>query len=517
MNSSSSMEYVAAIDVGTTNLKCQIFSSKFHVVGSSFLKINVLKPHHGWEEIDPEELTNSIKQSLQNALKDAGLKPCMVKNLGLSSQRNTFITWNKTTGKHYHNFITWRDTRSSLIIERFNKSLFLKAVKFVSRILSLMCSSKQIKLAKSFSFTNAQILPKLIWLLENNIDFRKDVNKNEVQFGTLDTWLLYRASKGELHVTDLSCASSTGLFNVFTMTWLPKIVFQFFGFSNNFLPTICDSNLSKHYSGAVQISNIPITCSMADQSSSLFGTGSFSKHTAKVTMGTGMFLDINCGSVPDICLGYFPLVGWMFNDEVCFTLEALDHNSGPLITLGKSIGCYSNLRELNELLLHEKKESFANDVLFVLPDSESSKNRGRNYSFINLTSNTTKADMVKSILESFAFRIKKRLDKLHKEIPGLKLNTLWVDGGVSQNDYICQAISNATSTTVIRMKNNNKTEISCLGVAFMAGLSSGVWSNKDELKDYRSTTDEKFVPEDNDYIGNECKYIRWLYSQKCLY
>ncbi|XP_050541312.1 putative glycerol kinase 5 isoform X2 [Daktulosphaira vitifoliae] len=509
------MEYVAALDVGSTNLKCQIFSSKFDIVGSSIQELIVVKPHHGWEEIDPEELMNSIEDVIQKALKDAGIKSNMVKILGLSTQRNTFITWNKSTRQCYHKFITWKDSRSSIIIEKLNKSILLNFVRYISKILGFICSSKQLKLAKSFLFTNAQILPKLIWLLENNHDFKEGVRRNEVQFGTLDTWLLHRASKGLLHITDFSCASSTGLFNVFTMKWLPKMILQFFGLNNNMFPEICDTNLSKYKYYDIHISNIPLKISIADQSASLFGTGCFLKNTAKVTMGTGMFLDINCGQLPSVYSGFYPLVGWQFDNEMCYTVEAVDQNCGSLISLGKSIGLYDNLKELNELSSISEKPS-VNDILFVLPDSKSSKYNEDDYSFIGQTAITTKVEMTKSILDSFAFRIKKRLDKLHKEMPEMKPKILWVDGGVSRNNYICQTLANTTSTVVIRMKNSYKTEISCLGVAFMAGLSSGIWSNKD-LKMFRMTTDEKFVPQDENYIEYECRYIRWLYSQQCIY
>ncbi|XP_026815062.1 putative glycerol kinase 5 [Rhopalosiphum maidis] len=512
------MDYIAAIDVGTTNLKCQIFSPDFRVMGSSIQKINMLKPFQGWEEISPNELQNGVKQVLQNALKDADLKSNNIKSLGLSTQRNTFITWNKKTGEHYHNFITWGDSRSNIIVKELNKSITFKIVKYISKILYLIFASKQLKVAKSFTFSNIQILPKLLWLLQNNRKFRQDMKNNEVQFGTLDTWLLYQASNGKLHVTDVSCASATGLFNLFTMSWMPNLMFQYFGITNTILPSICNTNLLKYLIDnniTCKISNITIACSLADQSASLYGTGSFSKYTAKVTMGTGMFLDINCGPLPEVCLGYFPLVSWTFNEDICFSLEAVDYNSGSLIQLAKSIGGFNNTKELN--MLKQGNELSTNSLLFVLPESEPSKSVRRDYSFIGVTTCTTKSDMAISILESFAFRIKKILDNYHNEMPQMKLNTLWVDGGVSRNDYICQTIANVTSTTVVRMKNSNRTEVSCLGAAFMAGLSSGVWKNKRELENFRNRTDQKFVPDNNNYFANEYKYIRWLYNQKCLY
>ncbi|XP_060871147.1 putative glycerol kinase 5 isoform X2 [Metopolophium dirhodum] len=482
------MDYIAAIDVGTTNLKCQIFSPDFRVVGSCIQKVNLLKPFQGWEEINPNEIQNGVKQVLQNALKDADLKSNNIKSIGLSTQRNTFITWNKNTGEHYHNFITWGDLRSNIIVKELNKSITFK------------------------------ILPKLLWLLQNNRKFRQDMKNNEVQFGTLDTWLLYQASNGKLHVTDVSCASATGLFDLFTMSWMPNLMFQYFGITNTILPSICDSNVLKYLIDnniTCKISNITIACSLADQSASLYGTGSFSKYTAKVTMGTGMFLDINCGSLPEVCLGYFPLVGWTFNEDICFSLEAVDYNCGSLIQLAKSIGGFNNPKELN--MLKQGNEFSTDSLLFVLPESEPSKSIRKDYSFIGVTTCTTKSDMAVSILESFAFRIKKILDNYHNEMPQMVLNTLWVDGGVSRNDYICQTIANVTSTTVVRMKNSNRTEVSCLGAAFMAGLSSGVWTNKRELMNFRNRTDQKFVPNNNDYFANEYKYIRWLYNQKCLY
>ncbi|XP_025424377.1 putative glycerol kinase 5 isoform X2 [Sipha flava] len=420
------MDYVAAIDIGTSNLKCQIFSSDFHVMGSSIQKVNILKPFQGWEEINPNELQSGVKQVLQNALKDADLKSNNIKSIGLSTQRNTFITWNKTTGEPYHNFITWGDARSNIIVKQLNKSLTFKVVKYISKILYLIFAKKQFKIAKSFTFSNVQILPKLLWLLQNNRKFRQDMKNDNVQFGTLDTWLLYQASNRKMHITDISCASATGLFNLFTMSWMPNFMFQYFGITCTILPSVCNSNLSTFLvenNVTCKISNITIACSVADQSASLYGTGSFSKYTAKVTMGTGMFLDINCGASPEVCLGYFPLVGWAFNEDICFSLEAVDYNSGSLIQLGKSIGGFNNSKELN--MLKQGNACLTNNVLFVLPEFEPSKSMRKDYSFIGVTSSTTKSDLTMSILESFAFRIKKILDNYHNEMPQMVLNTLW--------------------------------------------------------------------------------------------
>lgn len=282
----SKRNYIASLDIGTTNVRCIIYDKSGKIKGQSKSCVKLLIPNPGYVEIDPEELWETLLEVIFTAVTNSRIKFEDIYSLGLSCQRNSFIMWNKNTGRSYHNFIAWNDIRAESIVDKENCSIKMKMFRLISKGLYFITRNPRFLLGSMYKLTNAQIAPRLLWVLNHNHQVATDLSKNSVAFGTLDSWLLYRFSNKKLHITDMSSASATGLFDPFLLTWSPW-PFKLFGIPMNIFPRIVDSG-GFHF-GSVDMSifgvSIPIGCSIADQSASLIGSGCFQWGDTKLTLG----------------------------------------------------------------------------------------------------------------------------------------------------------------------------------------------------------------------------------------
>ncbi|XP_043119656.1 putative glycerol kinase 5 isoform X3 [Puntigrus tetrazona] len=438
--------FILSVDVGTTSIRCHVYDKSASIRGSCSTKVSLLYPRPGWVEIDPEDLWKGFVTVVKGAVQDSGLRMCQMESLGISTQRATFITWDRNTGRPFHNFITWQDLRAADLVRSWNRSCTMK--------------------------------------------LRQAVEDGSCYFGTIDTWLLYKLTKGLVHATDYSNASATAIFDSYQMCW-SGFICSLLSIPPSILPSVQDTS---HKFGTCDPSvfgvPIPIMSVMADQQAAMFGECCFDVGDVKITMGTGTFMDINTGNKPHTSVaGLYPLVGWKIGADVVYLAEGNAAGTGAAIKWAQDLEFFSDVKE-TEAIATSVEDS---DGVYFVP-SFSGLQAPLNdpkacASFMGLKPSTTKSHLVRAILESIAFRNKQLFEVMLREtrIPITKIRA---DGGVCTNNFIMQLTADLLGHKIERP---NHFDMSCLGAAFVAGLGTGYWRSQEELKKLL-TTDQHFLP-----------------------
>ena len=486
---------VLGLDVGTTTIKAIIINDKGDILGKSFAKTDALHPEPHLEEIDYNDLWIKVKKVINECRRKAKIFDCDSNELscmGLCTFRSSFITWSKQTGKPFHNIITWKDRRAEHLAKEWDSGIQLRLLRLMSSVAYLLTRKKVHQLNSNYHIDTTLCNIKLAWALRNIDQVKKAAQDGDLMFGTLDTWLVYKLTGQLNHVTEASNVISTGLWDMFTKQYSVRAL-NYFGIPSTILPNVVDSGSTKDY-GVMQdsalidhetpceiVSNVPITAVIADQGASAFGTGCFDKGDMKVTLGTGTFLNMNTKEVPH-CLfkGLWPLVSWKIKDDVDFFVEGHIYGTSASIEWGQHMGFYQHPNETSDMALASKDI----DNLCFVPGfhglQEPFNDPQAGCGLIGLKSEHGHKEITRAILESIAFGVKMIIERLEEQIDFAKdVQEIKVDGGISNNDFILQLIADLTGRSVIRM---NSPDMSVIGVAFMAGLYSNVWNNKNELK-----------------------------------
>ncbi|XP_047918843.2 putative glycerol kinase 5 isoform X3 [Anser cygnoides] len=471
--------YVLGVDVGSTAVKCHVYDRVAAVRGSSCRKVESLYPRPGWVELDPEVLWSQFIGVIKEAVQAAGLHMRQVAGLGISTQRATFITWHKKTGKPFHNFISWQDLRSAELVNSWNRSLLLKVIHVIFTMLHFLTGNDRYLAPSFLTFSTHQTSMKLSWVFKNIPEADEAAKKNNCCFGTVDTWLLYRLTKGSVYATDYSNASSTGIFEPFTKCWNPTLS-NLLSIPMSVYPPVKDTsfNFGSTDSEIFGVS-VPIMSLVADQQSAMFGECCFHPGDVKLTMGTGGFWNINTGgnlyaSKRDL----YPLIGWKIGDEVVYITEGCMSDIGNAIKWAQDINLFTNVDETAEMA---RSIADSQGVCFVPGFQVSANDPCLCASFMGLKPTTSRNHLVRAILESVAFRNKQLYDTIVKKVH-IPLQTVRADGGVSNNSFVMQMTSDLINKKIEKPAN---TDMSSLGAAFLAGLASGLWTDKEQLKKLR--------------------------------
>ncbi|TRY93702.1 hypothetical protein DNTS_029408 [Danionella cerebrum] len=463
--------FILSVDVGTTSIRCHVYDKSASIRGSCSAKVSLLYPQPGWVEIDPEELWQGFVTVVKGAVQDSGLQMCQMEGLGISTQRATFMTWDRNTGKPFHNFITWQDMRAAELVRSWNGSCTMKTVHGVMKMLHFLTRQKRFLAASLVVFTTQHVSLRLVWALKNIPQLRQAVEDGSCYFGTIDTWLLYKLTKGLVHATDYSNASATAIFDSYQMCW-SGFLCSLLSIPLSILPRVHNTS---HKFGLCDpsIFGVPIAIMsvMADQQAAMFGECCFETGDVKITMGTGTFMDINTGNNPHT------------------SVAGNAAGTGAAIKWAQDLDLFSDVKE-TEAIATSVEDS---DGVFFVP-SFSGLQAPMNdpkacASFMGLKPSTTKKHLVRAILESVAFRNKQLFDVMLREtrIPITKIRA---DGGVCTNDFIMQLTADLLGRKIARPTHF---DMSCLGAAFVAGLGTGYWRNQDELKKLL-TMDQQFLP-----------------------
>ncbi|XP_063771646.1 putative glycerol kinase 5 isoform X2 [Pseudophryne corroboree] len=473
---------VLAVDVGSTILRCYVYNESAESCGSTEEKINVLYPCHGHVEIDPEGLWEQFVTVVKEAVKDAGIHMNQVAGLGISTQRATFITWNKETGKPFHNFISWQDLRAAELVSSWNNSLLLKAVHGSCRLMHFLTRRKRFLAASLISFTTQHVSLRLAWVLQNIPEVRQAADEGNCCFGTIDTWLLYKLTNGSVYATDYSNASGTAVFDPYLMSW-SSFLCSLLSIPLSIFPPVEDTS---HNFGVSDTSifgvPIPIRALVADQQAAMFGQCCFDVGDVKLTMGTGTFMTINTGNnLHTSIAGLYPLVGWKIGDELVCLAEGNATDTGTAIKWAQELNLFAVFADMEEMA---RSVPDCGGIYFVPSFTGLQAPVNDPYacaSFMGLKPSTTKNHLVRAILESVAFRNKQLYDTMRRET-SIQISQIRADGGVCNNSFVMQMTADLFGHTIDKPKH---TDMSSLGAAFLAGLALGIWSNKEELKKLR--------------------------------
>jgi putative glycerol kinase 5 len=500
-------EYVLALDVGTTTIRAHVYDKKTVIRGTGSRKIQLLYPNPGWVEMDENVLWQQAQDVIKDAIANAGLTPNDIRCMGITTQRNTFIMWDRETGQPFHRFIVWQDLRASDYVKQWNDSYSIKALNCGGRLLYTLSRKKRFLAAAVLRFKSAQVVMRLKWQIDHDEKLRQRVAERQVMFGCLDTWLLWQLTGHKVYATDYSNASVTTIFDPFLMEW-STVVSKIVGIPLHILPPVKDtSGLFGECVPELFGAAIPITAIVADQQGAMFGQCAFNVGDVKCTMGTGTFIDCNTGNKPHASIsGLYPLIAWKIGDEVTFVAEGFASDTGRCIDWASSIGLFNNVTELEQLAASTANSdgvyfvpAFSGLQMPVNDDKASSL-------MIGLSLETTKAHIVRAVLESLAFRFELLYETVLNETKTSLSKTIKCDGGVCNNNFVVQLISNLTGCTIDRPEHMDMTS---LGAAFLAGLAVGVWKNKEELVTIRKTQ-HLFSPDQEKLETAQDNYKEWL-------
>ncbi len=454
-------KYIIALDQGTTSSRAIVFDKNQNILGVSQKEITQIYPKEGWVEHNPMEIWASQYGVLQEVMAKINISPKDIAAIGITNQRETTIVWDKTTGEPIYNAIVWQCRRTSKMIDQLKDS---GIDKYVQKKTGLIPDAY-------FSAT------KIKWILDNVEGAREKADRGELLFGTVDTWLTWKMTEGEVHVTDYTNASRTMLYNIRELKWDEELL-RIFNIPLSMLPQVKSSSEVYGYTSLKEW-RVPIAGIAGDQQSALFGQTAFNKGEAKNTYGTGCFLLMNTGEeLVESKEGLLTTIAIGIENKVQYALEGSVFVGGAVIQWLRD--------ELKLISDASDSEYFASKVkdnggVYLVP---AFVGLGAPYwdmyargTIFGLTRGTNKNHIIRAALESIAYQSKEVMETMEKE-SNIKIKRLKVDGGASRNKLLMQFQSDIMNIEVSRPII---TETTALGAAYLAGLAVGFWKDRNEL------------------------------------
>jgi glycerol kinase len=468
------MKYLLAIDQGTSSSRCLLYNQDAQPVAVARKEFKQLYPQPGWVEHDAEEIWHSQASVISQVMRQQNLKPSDIAGIGITNQRETTVIWERKTGKPIHNAIVWQDRRTADECTRLIQA----------GIEPLIQAKTGLLIDAYFSAT------KIKWLLDNVEGAREKAERGELAFGTVDSWLVWNLTRGELHITDVSNASRTLLYNIEQLQWDDELL-TLFDIPAALLPTVKTSSevygLTRHPDIGV---DMPIAAIAGDQQAALFGQLCHQPGMAKCTYGTGSFLVMNTGDKKVISKHrLLTVIAWKIGDEVTYALEGSVFMGGAVMQWLRD-----GLMILKETSESETLANTVNDnggVYFVpaltglgAPHWDPHA-RG---AIFGITRGTTHAHLARAALESIAFQVDELVQVMALDC-GEPIAELRIDGGAAKNNLMAQFQADISSVNIARPDN---LETTALGVAYLAGIAVGFWKMEDLNKTWR--VDQTFTP-----------------------
>ena len=456
------MSYILAIDAGTTSSRAIIFDQKGHQIAVSQKEFPQYFPQESWVEHDANEIWETQLGALKNVLEKAQLSVQDIAAIGITNQRETTVIWDRQTGEPVHRAIVWQDRRTAGICAQLNAhaDLFLQKTGLV--------------LDAYFSGT------KIKWILDQDPHLRQRAEAGELAFGTIDTWLIWKLTHGKVHVTDVTNASRTLLYNIHDLSW-DQALLDVLDVPVGLLPEVVSSSEKVGHTDADLLGHaIPISGIAGDQQSALFGQLCTSPGDVKNTYGTGCFCIMNTGeNAVKSNNKMLTTIGWQINGATTYALEGSVFIAGALVQwLRDQLQIIENASDI-EALAETVEDN--GGVTFIPALS----GLGAPYwdpeatgAIMGITRGTKKGHIARAALEAIALRTRDIIIEMQKDA-GVNFDTLKVDGGASNNNLLMQIQADLLQSTVVRP---DTTETTALGAAFFAGLAVGYWNTIDELK-----------------------------------
>ena len=474
-------EKIISIDQGTSSTRSVLYDNKGRYIDSVQQEFDQLFPMEGWVEHSPDQIWDTVIATLTSLVKRNELTSSDIASIGITNQRETTIVWNKRTGQPIYNAIVWQDRRTASFCE------------------GLISHDKEIQKKTGLTLDPYFSATKINWIL-NNVDGAKELaQKGDLLFGTIDTFLIWKMTEGRHHLTDVTNASRTMLFDIKQEKWDESLL-DLFQVPISMLPEVCDNvydfGVTKILGGDVSIGGVA-----GDQQAALIGQCCFSPGEVKSTYGTGCFMIVNTGEKPLFSENrLLTTIGYRLNGKTSYALEGSIFVAGSAIQwLRDGLDFFEDSSETEKLA----QEASSDSKVLVVPaltglgapywDAEA---RG---AIFGLTRDTGKEEVTKATLESIAYQSRDLIEAMKKD--NASLDKLMIDGGMVANNWFCQKLANTLTVEVTRPKI---IETTSLGAAFLAGINAGLFEDIEMLRKLKAT-ERSFVPEEE----VEDRYLEW--------
>jgi len=457
-------KYLMALDQGTTSSRCIIFNKAGEIKGIAQKEFSQFFPESGWVEQDPNEIWSSQMGVMMEAKSQFGIEAKDLAAIGITNQRETTIVWDKQTGDPIYNAIVWQCRRTAKMVDILKAEGYEEVIRKKTGLI----------LDPYFSAT------KIAWILENVEGAREKADKGKLLFGTVDTWLIYKLTKGEVFATDYTNASRTMLFNIHTLKWDEELLKKF-NIPASMLPQVKNSSDIYGYTKeSIFGGKVPIAGVAGDQQAALFGQCCFEPGEAKNTYGTGCFLLMNTGDKAVLSTkGLLTTIAIGLNGKVQYALEGSVFVAGAAIKwLRDEMKMIENAAETEKIALSVPD---TNGVYVVPAFTGLGAPHWDAYArgaVFGLSRGTTKEHFIRAVVESMAYQTLDVL-KAMEEDSKILLSSLRVDGGASFNDFLLQFQADILDADIVKPK---VIETTALGAAYLAGLAVGYYESIEEIK-----------------------------------
>jgi len=492
--------YVGAVDQGTTGTRFMVFDDAGQVVADAYERHEQYYPEPGWVEHDPVEIWENTTAVVTQALREAGIDAGQLAGIGITNQRETTVLWDATTGQPVHRALVWQDRRTTDRVEALRAA---GKDRWIRERTGLECDAY-------FSATKAE------WLLDNadpietdragGADVRERAAAGELLLGTIDSWLVFNLTGA--HVTDVTNASRTMLFDIHDLAWDDELLAEF-DVPRAALPEVRPSSDSSYYGytdpDGFLGAEVPVAGALGDQQAALFGQCCFDAGDAKNTYGTGSFFLLNTGpEAVDSDHGLLTTVGFQRSGEPAqYALEGSIFVTGAAIEWLADIDLIEDPAETAELA----RSVDSTDGVYVVPaftglGAPHWDGRARG-TVVGMTRGTRKAHIVRATLEAIAYQTRDIVEAMEADA-GIDIRRLRVDGGAVKNNFLCQLQADSIGTDIVRPEVD---ETTALGAAYAAGLAVGYWNGIDDLRE-NWQVDREFTPS-LDRATADRRYERW--------
>ncbi len=457
-------KYILSLDQGTTSSRAIVFNHSGEIVAIAQKEFTQIYPNAGWVEHDPLEIWSTQLSVATEAIAKSGLTAQNIHSIGITNQRETTVVWDRETGQPIYNAIVWQDRRTSDYCDEIKKQGLAKKIQDKTGLI----------IDSYFSAT------KVKWILENVAGAKEKAKAGKLAFGTIDSWLIWNLTARKTHVTDVSNASRTMMYNIHNLTWDEELL-ALFEIPKSMLPEVkSSSEVYAVTAGNILAARIPIAGIAGDQQSALFGQMCTEVGMVKNTYGTGCFMLMNIGKTPKISVNnLLTTIAWQINNEVIYALEGSIFIGGAVVQwLRDELGMISKSADV---------ETLANKVadtqgVYIVPAfaglGAPHWDQHARGTITGLTRGTNKSHIARAALESIAYQTMDVLKAMEVD-SGLNIAELRVDGGATANNLLMQFQADLLNCKVIRP---DITEVTAIGAAYLAGLATGYWKSIEEIR-----------------------------------
>ncbi len=470
-----SNQFILALDQGTTSSRAIVFDRKGEIKSTAQKEFKQIYPKAGWVEHDGNEIWSTQAGVAAEAITSAGLNGSNIAAIGITNQRETTLIWDRKTGKPVYNAIVWQDRRTSDYCDQLKSEGLVEKFKEKTGLI----------LDSYFSGT------KIKWILDNVDGVRERAEKGELAFGTMDTWLIWNFTRGETHITDVTNASRTMIYNIKDMEWDDELL-EILTIPKSLLPEVRQSSeVYAKTKTTLFATEVPIAGIAGDQQAALFGQRCIESGMVKNTYGTGCFMMMNTGQKPIKSENnLLTTIAWQVNDEVEYALEGSIFIAGAVVQwLRDELGIIRKSADVEKLAASVDD----NDGVYLVPAfaglGAPHWDQHARGTMIGLTRGSNAGHIARAALEGIAYQALDVLKSMEAD-SGIDIKELRVDGGATANNLLMQFQSDILQAPVIRPKT---LETTALGAAYLAGLAVGYWKDHSEI-DEQWQVDKRFEP-----------------------